>query len=139
MLSIFNVKSAKEIKYVDSGELFQKVSNREREFVEGVNGSIPGPSIFFQDQEDMFIKKDGNMYVEHVTVEEFKKKLRDLYLSPSQYSKIQDNIRMIILNTNYFYCAVKMHKMCGKQNKMCGKKCAVKIKIMCGNLTQNVR
>ncbi len=81
----YAVKSAGEIKHVDSGELFQKVSNGERVlnsvFVEGVNGSIPEFSIFFQDQEDVFIKKDGNMYVEHVPVEEFKKKLHDLYFS----------------------------------------------------------
>ena len=41
--------------------------------------------------------------------------------------------------TNYFICAVKMHKMCGEQMKMCGKKCAVKVNKIGGNLTQNVR
>jgi hypothetical protein len=49
----------------------------------------------------MFIKKDGNMYVEHISVEEFKKKLHDLYLStelPSQYVTIQEDIKEIILN-----------------------------------------
>ena len=74
----YAVKSAGEIKYVDSSELFQKVSNGERVFVEGISESTPGFSIFFQDQEDVFIKKDGKMCVEHVTVEEFKKKLHDL-------------------------------------------------------------
>jgi hypothetical protein len=57
----YAVKSAGEIMYVDSSELFQKVSDGEKVFVEGVQGSIPGFSISFQDQEDMFIKKDGNM------------------------------------------------------------------------------
>jgi hypothetical protein len=41
--------------------------------------------------------------------------------------------------SNYFMCAVKMHRMCGKQIKMCGKKCAVKVNIMYGKLIQNVR
>jgi hypothetical protein len=66
---------------------FRNCQMEKKVFVEGVNGSIPGSSIFFQDQEDRFIKKDGNMHVQHVTVEEFKKKLHDLYLStesPSQ-------------------------------------------------------
>jgi hypothetical protein len=53
----YAVKSGGEIKYVDSSELFQTVSNGERVFVEGITGSIPGFSIFFQDQEDVFIKK----------------------------------------------------------------------------------
>jgi hypothetical protein len=41
---------------------------------------ILGFSIFFQDQEDVFIKKDGNTFVDD-TVEEIKKKCHDLYLS----------------------------------------------------------
>ena len=35
------LKSAGEISYVDSSELFQKVSNGEKIFVEGVKDSIP--------------------------------------------------------------------------------------------------
>ena len=50
---------------MDSSELFQKVSDGEKVFVEGVQGSIPGFFISFQDEEDMFIKKDGNKIVEH--------------------------------------------------------------------------
>ncbi len=42
----YAVKSAGEIKYVDSSELFQKVSNGERVFVEGKSESTPGFSIF---------------------------------------------------------------------------------------------
>jgi hypothetical protein len=57
----YAVKSAGEIKYVDSSELFQKVSSGERVFVEGITGSISRFSIFFQDQEDVFIKKDGKI------------------------------------------------------------------------------
>jgi hypothetical protein len=48
-------KSAGEIRYVDSSELFQKVSNGEKIFVEGVKGSIPEISITFRDNKDMFI------------------------------------------------------------------------------------
>ena len=96
----YAIKSAGEIMYVDSSELFQKVSDGEKVFVEGVQGSIPGFSISFQDQEDMFIKKDGNMFVEHITVDEFKQKLDDIYRtteSPTQFYSIHDNIKEIIM------------------------------------------
>ena len=58
-------------------------------FVEGVKGSSPVLSIFFQEQEDMFIKKGDDMHVEHneISVEEFKKKLHGVNSStesPSQ-------------------------------------------------------
>jgi hypothetical protein len=71
--------SAGETSYVDSSELFQNLSNGEKIFVEGVKDFIPGFSITFQDNEDMFIKEDDAMYVEHITVEEFKKKLDTMY------------------------------------------------------------
>ena len=96
----YAVKSAGEIMYVDSSELFQKVSDGEKVFVEGVHGSLPGFSISFQDQVDMFIKKDGNMLVEHITVAEFKQKLDDIYRtteSPTQFYSIHDNIKEIIM------------------------------------------
>jgi hypothetical protein len=41
------------------------------------------------------------MYVEHITVDEFKKKLDTIYRStelPSQFYSVHDNIRDIILN-----------------------------------------
>jgi hypothetical protein len=70
------LKSAGEKSYVDSSELFQKVSNGEKL----VRDSIPGFSITFQDNQDMFIKKEDNaMYVQHITVDEFKKKLDSIY------------------------------------------------------------
>ena len=95
------VRSAGETTYMDSSELFQKVADGEKVFVEGVQGSIPGFSISFQDEEDMFIKKDGNMFVEHITVQEFKQKLDDIYRtteSPTQFYSIHDNIKEIIMN-----------------------------------------
>ena len=55
------------------------MSNGEKVFVEGVNGSIPGFSIAYQENDDMFIKED--MYVEHISVTDFKKKLDDIYRS----------------------------------------------------------
>ena len=75
------LRSAGETSYVDSSELFQKLSNGEKVFVEGVKDSIPGFSIIFQDNEDMFIKEDNAMFVEHITVDEFKKKLDTIYRS----------------------------------------------------------
>ncbi len=84
----YAVESAGEIMYIDSSQLFQKVSVGEEVFVEAVQGSTPGFSILFQDQEDMFIKKDGNVYVEHITVNEFKQKLDDIHKtteSPTQF------------------------------------------------------
>jgi hypothetical protein len=39
------LRSAGETSYVDSSELFQKLSNGEKVFVEGVKDSIPG--VFF--------------------------------------------------------------------------------------------
>jgi hypothetical protein len=74
------------------------VSNGEKVFVEGVKGSIPGFSITYQENDDMFIE---DMYVEHISVTDFKKKLDDIYRStesPSQYNTIHDNIKDIILN-----------------------------------------
>jgi len=73
------LRSAGETSYVDSSELFQKLSNGEKVFVEGVKDSIPGFSITFQDNEDMFIKEDNAMFVEHINVDEFKKKLDTIY------------------------------------------------------------
>ncbi len=70
------------------------VSNGEKIFVEGVKYSIPGFSITFQDNEDMVIKKDNAMYVQHITVDEFKKKLDSIYRStesPSQFYSIHDS------------------------------------------------
>ena len=45
--------SAGEIKYVDSSELFQKVSDGEKIFVEGVKDLIPGFSITYQENDDI--------------------------------------------------------------------------------------
>ena len=100
-LDRYAVKSAGETTYMDSSELFQKVADGEKVFVEGVQGSIPGFSISFQDEEDMFIKKDGNMFVEHISVQEFKKKLDDIYRStesPTQFYSIHYSIKEIIMN-----------------------------------------
>jgi hypothetical protein len=72
------LKSAGYISYVDSSELFQKVSNGEKIFVEGVKDSIPGFSITFQDNEDMFIEEDSALYVQHITVDKFKKNLNSI-------------------------------------------------------------
>ncbi len=87
-------------RYVDSSELFQKVSNGEKIFVEGLKDSIPGFSITFQDDEDMFIKEDNAVYVQNITVDEFKKKLDSIYRSTeslNQFYSIHDTIKDIIL------------------------------------------
>ena len=73
----YALKSKGEIKYVDSSELFQKVSNGEKVFVEGVEGSIPGLSISYQVNDDMFITED--IFVENISVTEFKNKLDEIY------------------------------------------------------------
>ncbi len=76
------------------------MSNGEKIFVEGVKDSIPGFSITFQDNEDMFIKEDNTMFVEHITVDEVKKKLDTIYRPtklPSQFNSVHDTIREIIL------------------------------------------
>jgi hypothetical protein len=94
------LRSARETSYVDSSELFQKLSNGEKVFVGGVKDSVPGFSITFQDKEDMFIKEDTAMFVEHINVDEFKKKRDTIYRStelPSQFYSVHDNIRDTIL------------------------------------------
>jgi hypothetical protein len=94
------LRSAGEARYVDSSELFQKLSNGEKVFVKVGKDSIPGFSITFQNNEDMFIKEDNAMFVEHITVDEFKKKLDTIHRStelPSQLYSVHDNIRDIIL------------------------------------------
>jgi hypothetical protein len=48
-------------------------------FVKEVKDSIPGFSITIQDNEVMFIKEHNAMYVEHIIVDEFKKKLDTIY------------------------------------------------------------
>ncbi len=76
------------------------MSNGEKIFVEGVKDSIPGFSTTFQDNEDMFIKEDNAMYVQHITVDEVKKQLDNIYRStesPSQFYSIHDTIKDIIL------------------------------------------
>ncbi len=80
--------SAGEIKYVDSSGLFQKVSDGEnlKIFVEGVKDLIPGFSITYQENY-MFIKEGSNMFVEHITVEDFKKKLDSIYQSTASPNK----------------------------------------------------
>ena len=47
-------------------------------FVEGVKGSIHGDSIACQENDDMFNKED--MFVEHISVTQFKKKLDEIYI-----------------------------------------------------------
>ena len=76
-LDQYVLKSAGETIYVDSSELFNKVSNGEKVFVEGVKDSIPGFSITYQEGDDVFIKED--MFVEHITVNDLKKKLNKIY------------------------------------------------------------
>jgi hypothetical protein len=57
------------------------VSNGEKVFVERVKGYTPGfsESITYQENEDRFIKED--MFVEDISVKEFKKKLDEIYRS----------------------------------------------------------
>ncbi len=93
-------RSAGETSYVDSNQLFQKLSKGEKIFVEGVKDPIPEFSITYQDNEDMFIKEDSAMFVEHIAVDEFKKKIDTIFRStelPSQFYSVHDNIRDIIL------------------------------------------
>ena len=97
----YAIKSAGEIKYVDSSELFQRVSDGEKVFVEGVNDSIPGFSIAYQENDDIFIKEGSNMFIEHITVEKYKKKLDHLSQSAASYNRfdsILDNITEIFLH-----------------------------------------
>ena len=75
----YALQSAGEIKYVDSSELFQRVADGEKIFVEGVKDVIPGFSITYQENDDMFIKEDSNLFVHHITVDEFKKELDNIY------------------------------------------------------------
>ena len=51
-LDQYALKSGEEITYVDSSELLQKVSTGKKVFVEGVEGSIPGFSIAYQENDD---------------------------------------------------------------------------------------
>jgi hypothetical protein len=60
------LRSAGETSYVDFRKLFLKLSNGENIFVEEVKDSISGFSNTFQDNEDMLIKEDNAMYVEHI-------------------------------------------------------------------------
>ena len=57
-LDQYVLKSAGETIYVDSSELFNKVSNGEKVFVEGVKDLIPGFSITYQEGDDVFIKEE---------------------------------------------------------------------------------
>ncbi len=50
------LKSAGEISYVDSSELFQKVSNGEKIFVEGVKDSIPDSQSHFKTMKTCSLK-----------------------------------------------------------------------------------
>ena len=65
------LKSAGEINYVDSIELFLKVSKGEKVLVEGVERSIPGFSIAYQKHDDLF--------VDHISMVEFKNKVDEIY------------------------------------------------------------
>ena len=54
-----------------------------------------------QENNDMFIEEGSNMFVWHITVDEFKNRLDSIYLSTSSSSKLysmQDNLKQIILN-----------------------------------------
>ena len=49
----------------------------------------------------MFIKEGSNMFVHHITVDEFKKNLNSIYQSTPSLSKfysMQDNLKEIILH-----------------------------------------
>ncbi len=70
------LKSAGETIYVDSSELFNKVSNGEKVFVEGVKDLILGFSITYQEGDDVFIKEE--MFVEHITFNGLKMKLNEI-------------------------------------------------------------
>jgi hypothetical protein len=94
------VRSAGAIEYIDSGELFQRVSNGEKVFVEGAEGISPGFSVEYQENEDMLIKEDPKTFVEHITVDHFKKKSSDVYRlteSTSKFYSIQDDVKDIVL------------------------------------------
>jgi hypothetical protein len=67
------LKSAGETFYVGSSELFNKVSNGEKVFVEEVKDSFPGFSITYQEGDDVSIKDD--MFVEHSIVNNLKQSL----------------------------------------------------------------
>ena len=59
-------------------------------------------SLFnFKMNKTCSFKKDGNMFVEHITVQEFKQKLDDIYRtteSPTQFYSIHNSIKEIIMN-----------------------------------------
>jgi hypothetical protein len=69
--------------------------------------SLRESKIIFQDSQSHFkttktcsLKEDNAMYVQHIAVDEFKKKLDSIYRStesPSQFYSIHDTIKDIIL------------------------------------------
>jgi hypothetical protein len=54
---------------------------------------IPGFSITYQENDDMAIKEGSNMLVEHITAEEFKRRLDSIdqsTASPNKFYSMQD-------------------------------------------------
>ncbi len=78
----------------------KRFSKGEKGFVQGIKDSIPGFSITYQENDDVFIRE--NMYVEHATVDDLKKKLDCDNIhrsteSPNHHNSIQEHLKDIIL------------------------------------------
>ena len=65
------LQSAGEITLVDSSELFDKVSNNEIVFVNGIEGVIPSMSVSYGENEEIFVREGTRMEVEKFTLSDF--------------------------------------------------------------------
>ena len=95
------LRSAGDIKYVDSSELFNIVSRGDEVFVEGVKGSIPGFTISYGEDEDVFIKEGSNIYVNQITVADLKNKLQRIFLSTDSFdhfAQFQEGLTKVVYN-----------------------------------------
>ena len=55
------MQSAEEITFVDSDDLFDKVSNNDIVFVNGIEGVIPSMSISYGENVDIFVREGTQM------------------------------------------------------------------------------
>ena len=71
--------SAGEITLVNSSKLFEKVSNNEVVFVNGIDGVIPSISVSYGEGDEIFVREGAQMDVEKFTLSDFNEKLIEIF------------------------------------------------------------
>ena len=95
----YALRTAGVISYADVSEMFEMLNNNESIYVEGA-GAIPKMTLWYGEDDTVFVYEGDELCVEQITVSDFNAKLEQIFdttASQEDYDSVRDNIEKIIM------------------------------------------